>query len=196
MDEHTQLKDSILAQAHEKGRKLVEEAKESVLKEEAVQEERLIQDKLNQRSEQLKRIQRQLQRETQQIENKKRQSTLVTKQRVLKDLFAEAYEAMAAWPLEKEVQFVEDVLDHYQGQAVTLTFGAVSAAKFGPADLEHLRQSYQDLTVSEATIPAQAGFVLSVGKIDDNYLYRDLVDSIWEQESYQMAASIFTDEAN
>lgn len=196
MDEHTQLKDSILAQAHEKGRKLVEEAKESVLKEEAVQEERLIQDKLNQRSEQLKRIQRQLQRETQQIENKKRQSTLVTKQRVLKDLFAEAYEAMAAWPLEKEVQFVEDVLDHYQGQAVTLTFGAVSAAKFGPADLEHLRQAHQDLTVSEATIPAQAGFVLSVGKIDDNYLYRDLVDSIWEQESYQMAASIFTDEAN
>ena len=196
MDEHTQLKDSILAQAHDKGRKLVEEAKESVLKEEAVQEERLIQDKLNQRSEQLKRIQRQLQRETQQIENKKRQSTLVTKQRVLKDLFAEAYEAMAAWPLEKEVQFVETVLDRYQGQAVTLTFGAVSAAKFGPADLEHLRQAHQDLTVSEATIPAQAGFVLSVGKIDDNYLYRDLVDSIWEQESYQMAASIFTDEVN
>lgn len=196
MDEHTQLKDSILDQAHEKGRKLVEEAKESVLKEEAVQEERLIQDKLNQRSEQLKRIQRQLQRETQQIENKKRQSTLVTKQRVLKDLFAEAYEAMAAWPLEKEVQFVEAVLDHYQGQAVILIFGAVSAAKFGPADLEHLRQAHQDLTVSEATIPAQAGFVLSVGKIDDNYLYRDLVDSIWEQESYQMAASIFTDEAN
>lgn len=196
MDEHTQLKDSILAQAHEKGRKLVEEAKESVLKEEAVQEERLIQDKLNQRSEQLKRIQRQLQRETQQIENKKRQSTLVTKQRVLKDLFAEAYEAMAAWPLEKEVQFVETVLDRYQGQAVTLTFGAVSASKFGPADLEHLCQAHQDVTVSEATIPAQAGFVLSVGKIDDNYLYRDLVDSIWEQESYQMAASIFTDEAN
>lgn len=196
MDEHTQLKDSILAQAHEKGRKLVEEAKESVLKEEAVQEERLIQDKLNQRSEQLKRIQRQLQRETQQIENKKRQSTLVTKQRVLKDLFSEAYEAMAAWPLEKEVQFVEAVLDRYQGQAVTLTFGAVSASKFGAADLEHLRQAHQDLTVSEATIPAQAGFVLSVGKIDDNYLYRDLVDSIWEQESYQMAASIFTDEAN
>lgn len=196
MDEHTQLKDSILAQAHEKGRKLIEEAKESILKEETVQEERLIQDKLNQRSEQLKRIQRQLQRETQQIENKKRQSTLVTKQRVLKDLFAEAYEAMAAWPLEKEVQFVEAVLDHYQGQAVILIFGAVSAAKFGPADLEHLRQAHQDLTVSEATIPAQAGFVLSVGKIDDNYLYRDLVDSIWEQESYQMAASIFTDEAN
>jgi len=71
MDEQTQLKDSILAQAHEKGRKLLEEAKETILKEETAQEERLIQDKLNQRSEQLKRIQRQLQRETQQIENKK-----------------------------------------------------------------------------------------------------------------------------
>ena len=56
MDEQTQLKDSILAQAHEKGRKLLEEAKETILKEETAQEERLIQDKLNQRSEQLKRI--------------------------------------------------------------------------------------------------------------------------------------------
>ncbi len=196
MDEQTQLKDSILAQAHEKGRKLLEEAKETILKEETAQEERLIQDRLNQRSEQLKRIQRQLQRETQQIENKKRQSTLVTKQRVLKDLFADAYEAMAAWPLEKEMQFVDAVLDRYQGQDVTLTFGAVSAAKFDSAALERLKQTHQNVTVADAMIPAQAGFVLSVGKIDDNYLYRDLVDSIWEQESYQMAASIFTDEEN
>lgn len=196
MDEQTQLKDSILAQAHEKGRKLLEEAKETILKEETAQEERLIQDRLNQRSEQLKRIQRQLQRETQQIENKKRQSTLVTKQRVLKDLFADAYEAMAAWPLEKEMQFVDAVLDRYQEQDVTLTFGAVSAAKFDSAALERLKQTHQNVTVADAMIPAQAGFVLSVGKIDDNYLYRDLVDSIWEQESYQMAASIFTDEEN
>lgn len=196
MDEQTQLKDSILAQAHEKGRKLLEEAKETILKEETAQEERLIQEKLNQRSEQLKRIQRQLQRETQQIENKKRQSTLVTKQRVLKDLFADAYEAMAAWPLEKEVQFVDAVLDRYQGQDVTLTFGATSAAKFDPVALEKWKQTHPNVTVVDETIPAQAGFVLSVGKIDDNYLYRDLVDSIWEQESYQMAASIFTDEEN
>ena len=196
MDEQTQLKDSILAQAHEKGRKLLEEAKETILKEETAQEERLIQEKLNQRSEQLKRIQRQLQRETQQIENKKRQSTLVTKQRVLKDLFADAYEAMAAWPLEKEVQFVDAVLDRYQGQDVTLTFGATSAAKFDPVALEKWKQTHPNVTVVDETIPAQAGFVLSVGKIDDNYLYRDLVDSIWEQESYQMAAGIFTDEEN
>lgn len=40
MDEQTQLKDSILAQAHEKGRKLLEEAKETILKEETAQEER------------------------------------------------------------------------------------------------------------------------------------------------------------
>ena len=103
---------------------------------------------------------------------------------------------MAAWPLEKEMQFVDAVLDRYQGQDVTLTFGAVSAAKFDSAALERLKQTHQNVTVADAMIPAQAGFVLSVGKIDDNYLYRDLVDSIWEQESYQMAASIFTDEEN
>ena len=49
--------------------------------------------------------------------NKKRQSTLVTKQRVLKDLFADAYEAMVAWPLEKEMQFVDAVLERYQGRS-------------------------------------------------------------------------------
>ena len=103
---------------------------------------------------------------------------------------------MVAWPLEKEIQFVDTVLDRYQGQVVTLTFGAVSAAKFDSAALERLKQAHQNVTVADATIPTQAGFVLSVGKIDDNYLYRDLVDSIWEQESYQMAASIFTDEEN
>ncbi|MFR8936979.1 MAG: hypothetical protein ACLVH2_00610 [Streptococcus sp.] len=47
------------------------------------------------------------------------------------------------------------------------------------------------MTVADATIPAQAGFVLSVGKIDDNYLYRDLVDSIWEQESCRWQPAFF-----
>ena len=45
---------------------------------------------------------------------------------------------MVAWPLEKEMQFVDAVLDRYQGQVVTLTFGAVSASKFDSAALERL----------------------------------------------------------
>ncbi len=51
------------------------------------------------------------------------------------------------------------------------------------------------MTVADATIPA-TGFVLSVEKTYFNYLSTVTVDSIWEQESYQMAASIFTDEEN
>ena len=58
-------------------------------------------------------------------------------------------------PLEKEMQFVDAVLDRYQGQVVTLTFGAVSAAKFDSAALERLKQTYQNVTVADATIPAQ-----------------------------------------
>ena len=46
---------------------------------------------------------------------------------------------MAAWPLEKEMQFVDAVLDRYQGQVVTLTFGAVSASKFDLAALERIK---------------------------------------------------------
>lgn len=59
--------------SHKPVRRNLEEAKETILKEEIAQEERLT--KTTQSTpEQL--VQRQLQRETQQIENKKRQSSL------------------------------------------------------------------------------------------------------------------------
>ena len=196
MDEQTQLKDSILAQAHEKGRKLLEEAKETILKEETAQEERLIQDKLNQRSEQLKRIQRQLQRETQQIENKKRQSTLVTKQRVLKDLFADAYEAMAAWSRQEELAFLHRILPRYADQAMVLTFGAVTAEKLTDQDRQDLIEAYPQLQLAKETLTQEAGFVLSFGKVDASYLYRDLVNAVREEQSFHMAASIFKEEKN
>lgn len=95
MTDYSQLKDSILEQAHEKGRKLVAEATAKVQAESQLQEARLVEEKLHQRAVQLQTIERRLQRESQQIENKKRQSTLVTKQRVLKELFADAYQKMA-----------------------------------------------------------------------------------------------------
>ncbi len=60
-----------------------------------------------------------------------------------------------------------------------------------------IEETHQNvIPVADATIPAQAGFILSVGKIDDNYLYRDLVWIPLSKQSYQMAASIFTDEEN
>jgi V-type sodium ATP synthase len=31
--------------------------------------------------------------------------------------------------------------------------------------------------------------------VDDSYLYRDLLDSVWQEESYRLAQDIFKDQA-
>ena len=196
MTDYSQLKDSILEQAHEKGRKLVAEATVKVQEESQLQEARLVEEKLHQRAVQLQTIERHLQRESQQIENQKRQSTLVTKQRFLKELFADAYQKMATWSRQEELAFLHRVLSRYADQAMVLTFGAVTAEKLTDQDLQDLIEAYPQLQLAKETLAQEAGFVLSFGKVDASYLYRDLVDAVREEQSFHMAASIFKEEKN
>jgi len=196
MTDYSQLKDSILEQAHEKGRKLVAEATAKLQAEAQLQEARLVEEKLHQRTVQLQTIERHLQRESQQIENQKRQSTLVTKQRVLKELFADAYQKMATWSRQEELTFLHRVLPRYADQAMVLTLGAVTAEKLTDQDRQDLLEAYPQLQLATETLAQEAGFVLSFGKVDASYLYRDLVDAVREDQSFHMAASIFKEEKN
>ena len=50
-------------------------------------------------------LKRQVQREVQQLEMKNVNLLLTAKQRILKELFAGAYEQMAAWSLKQEQAF-------------------------------------------------------------------------------------------
>ena len=195
MDSSSHLRDSVLEQAHEKGRKLLAEAQEHIQTESQERKQRLLQEKSQQRQQQVKNLHNRLQRDIQQIENQKRQSTLVTKQGVLKELFAEASERMAAWSAAEEVAFISQVLSGYD-QPVVLTLGAITAEKLSAEDKQALLAQFPQVTLAEAVLAQQAGFVLSMGQIDDNYLYRDLVQSIWEQEGYRMATEIFSDQEN
>ena len=196
MTDYSQLKDSILEQAHEKGRKLVAEATAKIQAEAQLQETRLVEEKLHQRAVQLQTIERRLQRESQQIENQKRQSTLVTKQRVLKELFADAYQKMATWSRQEELAFLHRILPRYADQATVLTLGAVTAEKLTDQDRQYLIEAYPKLQLAKETLAQEAGFVLSFGKVDASYLYRDLVDAVREEQSFHMAASIFKEEKN
>lgn len=193
MGNSSHLKDSVLEQAHEKGRKLLAEAQDKIQAESQERKQRLLQEKEQQRQQQLKNLHNRLQRETQQIENQKRQSTLVTKQGVLKELFAEASERMAAWSAAEEVAFISKVLARYD-QPVVLTLGAITAEKLSADDKTGLLAQFPQVALAEEVIPQQAGFVLSIGQIDDNYLYRDLVQSIWQEEGYRLATEIFQDQ--
>ena len=195
MSDISDLKASVLEQAHEKGRLLLAEATEKIKQEAKEREAQLVRQKLGQREQQLKEISRRSQRDIQQLENQKRQSTLVIKQRVLRELFEEAYAQMAAWSPAEEEHFLKSVLAKYPEEELTLTFGALSAEKFSSSQLEDLKKSFPQVHFSDQSIAGQAGFVLSQGRVDDSYLYRDLLDSVWQEESYRLAQDIFKDQA-
>ena len=195
MSDISDLKASVLEQAHEKGRLLLAEATEKIEQESKEREAQLVRQKLGQREQQLKEISRRSQRDIQQLENQKRQSTLVIKQRVLRELFEEAYAQMVAWSPAEEEHFLKSVLAKYPEKELALTFGALSAEKFSSSQLEDLKKSFPQVHFSDQSIAGQAGFVLSQGRVDDSYLYRDLLDSVWQEESYRLAQDIFKDQA-
>ena len=195
MSDISDLKASVLEQAHEKGRLLLAEATEKIEQEAKEREAQLVRQKLGQREQQLKEISRRSQRDIQQLENQKRQSTLVIKQRVLRELFEEAYAQMVAWSPAEEEHFLKSVLAKYPEEELTLTFGALSAEKFSSSQLEELKRAFPQVHFSDQSIAGQAGFVLSQGRVDDSYLYRDLLDSVWQEESYRLAQDIFKDQA-
>lgn len=195
MSDISDLKASVLEQAHEKGRLLLAEATEKIEQEAKEREAQLVRQKLGQREQQLKEISRRSQREIQQLENQKRQSTLVIKQRVLRELFEEVYAQMAAWSPAEEEHFLKSVLAKYPEEELTLVFGALSAEKFSFSRLEDLKKAFPKVHFSDQFIADQAGFVLSQGRVDDSYLYRDLLDSVWQEESYRLAQDIFKDQA-
>ena len=194
MSDISDLKASVLEQAHEKGRLLLAEATEKIEQEAKEREAQLVRQKLGQREQQLKEISRRSQRDIQQLENQKRQSTLVIKQRVLRELFEEAYAQMTAWSPAEEEHFLKSVLAKYPEKELALTFGALSAEKFSSSQLEDLKKVFPNVSFSDQSIASQAGFVLSQGRVDDSYLYRDLLDSVWQEESYRLAQDIFKDQ--
>ena len=195
MSDISDLKASVLEQAHEKGRLLLAEATEKIEQEAKEREVQLVRQKLGQREQQLKEISRRSQRDIQQLENQKRQSSLAIKQRVLRELFEEAYAQMAAWSQVEEERFLKSVLAKYPEEELTLTFGALSVEKFSSSQLEDLKKAFPQVHFSDQFIADQAGFVLSQGRVDDSYLYRDLLDSVWQEESYRLAQDIFKDQA-
>lgn len=189
----SQLRDSVLEQAHENGRQLLANAQATLDRETKEQKAWLKQEKMQQREQEVKVLKRQVQREVQQLENEKRQSTLATKQRILKELFAGAYEQMAAWSLKQEQAFLEQILKKYPQEELVLTFGSRTFGKYSAVQLAQLLERYPQVKLASSAVSGEAGFLLSRGNVDDNYLYRYLVDSLWQEESYRIAQAIFQD---
>lgn len=186
------LKNSVLEQARQKGQQRLLEAQEQIKGDFEQQKRQLLGTKDSDFQQRIKELKQVHQAECQQIKNKERQSTLVAKQAILQELFQAAYQTMADWPEETELAFIRGVLDKYSEVGAQVALGQITLQKLGPNQVSQLQLAYPHMTFDQESIAQEAGLVVSVGRVDDNYLYRHLVDSVYKAESSRIANEIFT----
>ena len=179
------LRESVIEQAHEKGRMKLLDSKKKIDDEFEMQKSLIIKKKEAEHERKLKELQQKYQIIFQQLKNKERQSTLVSKQKILKELFQSALLEMESWSADKEMEFIYRILERYSQQEVIVTFGERTLAKF------NLEFSFPNYLFSEQPISNESGLLISIGKIDDNYLYKTLIGSISKEESSSIANQIF-----
>jgi V/A-type H+-transporting ATPase subunit E len=193
MSDINRLKASIIEQARREGQEKLAQAKVQVEEEFQKQKAQLLAEKEADRQKKLKEVTQYFQVEAQQIHNQERQSTLVSKQEILKELFSVALDEMIAWTWKEELVFIRKVLQEYSDQTISLQFGELTAQKLNAEILDALKSEFPQLTVAASPIVKEAGFVISVDRIDDTYLYSDLIDSIYKEESSRIAMKIFSE---
>ncbi len=187
------LKQTVLERAHREGKEKLDKESKKIAAAFENNKATLLATKNEEKRQRLKKVNQRYQIELQQLKTKERQSTLVAKQTVLKALFTAALDQMIAFDQKQELAFMTSVLQHYTDQAITLELGQITADKFGPSDLEQLRDDFPQVVLSPVTISGQAGFLLKTGPLDYSYLYRDLIASIYQEECSLIAKTLFNE---
>ncbi|WP_282919817.1 hypothetical protein [Ignavigranum ruoffiae] len=193
MDEFDKLKRSVIEQAEQKGKEYYQR---EVRKLEQSYKEKF--NDLNRsyeenRQQALAKVRHHHDRLIQQIQNKERQTSLVSKQEILTSLFEETVHKMTQWTVEEETRFIQRILNKYQGQPLTLLLGQKTLAKFSQRDLDQLQKEFPNIQISQESISGQAGFKLVMDQIDYNYLYADLVKDSQREISSDIAQRIFVE---
>lgn len=193
MDEFDKLKRSVIEQAEQKGKEYYQR---EVRKLEQSYKEKF--NDLNRsyeenRQQALAKVRHHHDRLIQQIQNKERQTSLVSKQEILTSLFEETVHKMTQWTVEEETRFIQRILNKYQGQPLTLLLGQKTLAKFSQRDLDQLQKEFSNIQISQESISGQAGFKLVMDQIDYNYLYADLVKDSQREISSDIAQRIFVE---
>lgn len=191
MSELGQLKASILEQVTREGERLLSKAK--VQHEETFASQKVLVEKEFEakKTHELEKLKRAFQIEEQKLLNKERSALLEAKQSVLTTLFDEALVKMQQLDERSEVAFIKSVLRQYNGQLITVTFGSMTKAKLSNASLEAIYNEIGNLYFSEESIKDQAGFIVSLGNADDNYLYETLMKAEQASQNFVIAQQIF-----
>lgn len=193
MSDITQLKAAVLEKAHQDGKKHLETATTTLndhFEGRKQQGLKLLEAK---RQEALKTLYQQCQVEQQELSHQERQTLLALKHESIQVLFEASLARMTAFSKEEEMAFLKQVLSKYRDQPVLVTFGEKTGKKFSSYDCAELRLSFPQLHYSQELIPQEAGFVISLDQVDDNYLYRHLLEAMVKEESSHIISTLFSE---
>ncbi|MBF6978244.1 hypothetical protein IU403_03690 [Aerococcaceae bacterium zg-BR22] len=190
MSDLQKLRESILAKAHQEGQAQLEKAKQIHEIEFNEQVEKLTREKEIARQHLLDKEAQRLVRLEQQMTNQGRQGNLINRQHLIDELFEGAVEQMTNWSSDTLQSFLFKVLDQFQ-QQVTLVFGDKTKGQLSTEQLAALQSHYPNVTVSEELLANAAGFIIRDARVDYNFLYNQLVDSIRSEMSTQLVQQVF-----
>lgn len=194
MSELTQLKDSVLTQANEKGQLKLERAQQEHIKEYEHKREQLLHDKDALRRLRINELKGEHMRKMQQISNQQRLTSLNSKQQVLGALFNGAVETLTTWSSEDHLTFIQRVLSKYEAADLTLKLGELTKEALTNEDRERLVNQYPNVSIVDEAYPREGGFVLTEGRIDYNYLYSELVEDTRKEINLSVAKEVFGEE--
>lgn len=122
-----------------------------------------------------------------------RQETLIQKQDYLDQLFEEAHEIMCKWDTTKIQRFAKDNLTALalDQKAVLLPSGASVIAALTADYLASLNLPYP-LELGAGKETGTPGFVVDVSGVQYNFLYRDLLQEVRNQDGNELTKKLFS----
>lgn len=191
MNEMTELERSVVEQAHQRGKKALERSKLELKRD----YEQVLENRKQELQETFQRkktnMRQELEQETQQIDNERRMLLLESKQKVLNELFSEALKRMNQSDEESQLNFLKKVLESISEKEFVVTFGEDTQQVFSEHTWNHLRTEYPNAQFNDETIYGTGGFLISVGRVDYNYLYEKMIRISKESLSQDIIQRIF-----
>ncbi|HER2358350.1 TPA: ATPase V [Streptococcus pyogenes] len=193
MNDITQLRQNVLEKAHQEGQQCLKIATDSLDTDFKERQQQGLHDLKAKRQKELKALEQQFQVAQQQLKNQERQALLALKQDSIKELFEASLEKMTNFSKEEELAFLKQVLSKYSEQPLQVTFGEKTGQKFSSYDCAELRLAFPQLSYNQELISQEAGFLVSLDQVDDNYLYRYLLESVLKEESSRIIDMLFSE---
>lgn len=194
MSDLQKLRESILAKAHQEGQAQLRNAQLDHEAEYQEKHQHLMREKESAREHQLNIEAQRLSRLEQQMFNLERQENLKSRQELIDQLFDGAIEKINQWDSETLFSFISSILRRFNKPGIKIQLGELTKTKLSNEVLEKLNASFPNIEIVEEVIKQASGFVVRDARVDYNFTFEQLVSSLREEMSTDLAQQVFSAE--